>query len=112
MQLAPVGFEPISNSKFLLPMVTFFYIQFYAISDALKSKLPPQHFKIVNKMVSTAFTCTIGRHIKKDGRPILDQDRTGDNFLRKNIGEKLDGRQNCFWWTGDTEISAVLLYGV
>ena len=42
---------------------------------------------------------------KQDGRPILEQDRTGDNFLgvfrtgdnflRKNIGEKLDGRDKC-----------------
>ena len=47
--------------------------------------------------------------------------RTGDNFLVKTLGEnwtgdkflseKMDGRRKNIWWTGDPEISPVVLYG-
>ena len=63
---------------------------------------------------------------KLDGRPILEVDRTGENgratifcfFKGKTLGKsgKIPGKnwtgdKKRWWWTGDTEISPVLLYG-
>ena len=61
MQLPAIGVDAIFTAKLVLPLFTFCYLQFYALCDALKTKLSSQHSKVVNKLISTVFTCTIGK---------------------------------------------------
>ena len=50
----------------------------------------------------------------QDGREFLVFFRTGEYLLGKNwtCDKKVDGRQIFLWWTGEPELSPVLLYGV